>query len=132
MTRELPLPDRERLPNRRASDNITIQSNGVYMTVTVGRYGDGRAGEVFTSDIKAGTSADSLLRDAAVILSIALQYGTPIETIAGAITRNRDGSATSFMGALVDHLNKESQTDEIGPREPRPQQVQPDQEPPAG
>jgi hypothetical protein len=49
-----------------------------------------------------------LLRDCAIILSIAMQYGAPVDVIAGAVTRNRDGSNCSFMGALVDHLASEA------------------------
>jgi hypothetical protein len=48
--------DRKTLPQRRGSENITIESNGVFMTVTGGRYDNGRPGEVFVSDIKAGVA----------------------------------------------------------------------------
>lgn len=101
---------RELLPPRRSSENVEIESNGITMTITVGRYPDGRPGEAFVSDIKAGTHADALLRDAAIILSIALQYGAPVATFSGAVTRNPDGSSASFMGALVDHLAKEEKS----------------------
>ena len=99
---------RELLPQRRASENITIEANGVFMTVTVGRYDDGRPGEVFTSDIKAGTAADSLLRDAAIVLSFALQHGASPVAMQSAVTRDRDGAPASFVGSLIDELVKET------------------------
>lgn len=99
--------DRELLPARRRSENMKIESNGVYMTATVGRYPDGRPGEVFVSDIKFGTVAESICHDAAVILSIALQYGAQVDVLAAAMTRDGNGNPHSFLGALADHLAKE-------------------------
>ena len=52
--------ERELLPPRRSSENVEIESNGITMTITVGRYPDGRPGEAFVSDIKAGTHADAV------------------------------------------------------------------------
>jgi hypothetical protein len=95
---------RELLPQRRSSENLDIELHGIAMSVTVGRYPDGRIGEVFVSAIKSGVTADAICRDAAVMLSLALQHGIPLETIAKAVTRNRDGTSSSFMGGLVDHL----------------------------
>lgn len=100
---------REPLPPRRFSDNIQVISNGTFMTMTVGRYPDGRPGEVFVSDIKAGTAADALLRDTAILMSLALQYGCPIETMQHAITRDAVGGSSSFMGSLIDELAKEKE-----------------------
>ena len=45
-----------------------------------------------------------MARDAATIASIALQYGTPPETIRRALTRNADGSASEPLGAVLDLL----------------------------
>jgi ribonucleoside-diphosphate reductase alpha chain len=43
-----------------------------------------------------------LARDSAVLLSLALQHGTPLSTIAHALTRNADGSPSGPIGTLVD------------------------------
>ena len=51
-----------------------------------------------------GDGAETDARDASIILSLALQHGTPIETIRHAITRDDDGKACSVIGAIVDML----------------------------
>jgi hypothetical protein len=40
-----------------------------------------------------------------VVLSLALQHGTPIETIRHAVTRSGSGAAASILGAIVDVLS---------------------------
>jgi hypothetical protein len=49
---------------------------------------------------------DAITRDGAILLSLALQHGTPLETIANAITRNCRGEADSIIGAVVDRILK--------------------------
>jgi hypothetical protein len=58
--------------------------------------------EVFLNCAKSGTQAETLARDSAVLLSLALQHGVPIETISHAITRDADGKPSGPIGALVD------------------------------
>jgi hypothetical protein len=54
-----------------------------------------------------GALAEAISKDAAILLSIALQHGVELDTLAHAITRNEDGTASSFMGVLVDQLIKD-------------------------
>jgi hypothetical protein len=42
--------------------------------------------------------------DAAVVLSLALQHGTPVDAIRHAITRNGRGEPSSILGAILDRL----------------------------
>jgi hypothetical protein len=58
--------------------------------------------EVFLNCSKSGSQAETLARDSAVLLSLALQHGAPLSTIAHALTRNGDGSPSGPIGALVD------------------------------
>jgi len=93
------------LPQRRFCETTEILIGGLEpFAVTVGRYSDGSIGEVFVSGAKAGSAADAIARDGAVILSIALQYGVPLEAFRTALTRNLDGSPSSIIGAVVDQL----------------------------
>jgi hypothetical protein len=39
--------NRERLPNRRASETFDVEASDLYYTATVGRHADGRIGELF-------------------------------------------------------------------------------------
>jgi hypothetical protein len=48
----------------------------------VSRYPDGRISELFCDNHKAGSAIGTLVRDSAILLSFALQYGADIEAIA--------------------------------------------------
>lgn len=60
--------------------------------------------EVFISGTKAGSEVEATARDGAVLLSIALQYGVPLDVMRGAITRDQNGAPSSIIGAVVDQI----------------------------
>lgn len=95
---------REVLPNRRDGETFAFEHAGLVFTACAGRYPDNRIGEVFLNCSKLGTAADNNARDAAIAVSIALQYGVPIATLRHAMTRNADGSPSSPIGRLLDIL----------------------------
>jgi hypothetical protein len=103
---------RRTLPQRRAAETFGMRFWNQPFTVTVGFYADGTPGEVFIDSGKTGQDIESTARDAAVVLSLALQHGAPIETIRHAVTRNPSGSAASILGAVVDALSKFPRTRE--------------------
>jgi hypothetical protein len=112
---------RQVLPPRRFAETFTLNfALGEYKTpfqVSVGYFEDTRPAEVFIMGAKAGSSVESVARDASVILSIALQYGAPVEVLQQAITRNPDGTPSTIMGAVLDHL---AGTTKDAPGEPPP------------
>ena len=61
----------------------------------------------FSTRAKAGTLLDGLLYDAGVLLSLALQYGTPATALAKSVARLEDGSPASPVGELIDVIVKE-------------------------
>lgn len=67
---------------------------------------DAPISEVFLNVGKTGEQAETLARDSAVLLSLALQHGVPLTTIGHALTRNADGSPSGPIGALVDLMGK--------------------------
>jgi hypothetical protein len=97
---------RDILPNRRIGENIEIRHGGqnTPFIITLGRYPDGRIGEVFISGSKSGTAFEAVARDGAILLSLCLQHGVPLERIKHAITREADGLASTIVGAVVDRL----------------------------
>lgn len=95
---------REELPKRRYHESFEFYHGPHKFTAGVGFYGDGRVAEVFLDAGKAGTDLQATARDAAVAVSLCLQFGCPLEMLQGAITRNEDGSAAGAMGALLDRL----------------------------
>lgn len=96
---------REALPQRRPAETHTLRFWNQDFTVTVGSYADGRPAEVFVDGAKTGADTAATARDAAVLLSLALQHQVPLETIRHAITRaGNGGEPASILGAIVDHL----------------------------
>lgn len=103
------MPTRRRLPDRRLTTSFELWhgNHRAPFTVSVGRYEDGSPAEAFITGAKAGSETEAIVKDGAVLLSIALQYGVPIDVIAGAITRDRDGGAATVVGAVVDAMRNE-------------------------
>ena len=93
---------RERLPDRRASESFTFELNGLRFTATVSRFPDGRIGELFLNNHEFGNQSDTNARDAAILLSFALQFGADIDTIRKALCRDSQGRALGPLGAVLD------------------------------
>ena len=53
---------------------------------------------------KTGRDVESIAREAAVLLSLALQHGVAVESVRHAITRNGNGTPSSILGAVIDAL----------------------------
>jgi hypothetical protein len=93
---------REHLPNRRASVAFDFELGGLRFTCTTSNFADGRVGEVFLDNHKAGSQVGAIVRDAAVASSLALQFGCPLDTLRGAVLRNPDNTAASPLGKALD------------------------------
>jgi hypothetical protein len=93
---------RRRLPNRRASTTFDITSQGLRFTATVSRFDDGQIAEIFLRNHKAGSMAGINACDAAVVCSIALQYGASLDVIRKALMRDARGSASGPLGVALD------------------------------
>jgi ribonucleoside-diphosphate reductase alpha chain len=95
---------RERLPNRRLATTFNIRTDGLSYTATVAHFADGRLAEIFLTNHKAGSAADTAARDAAICASIALQFGAPVETIRQALCRDGHGRASGVLGVALDMI----------------------------
>jgi hypothetical protein len=95
---------RRTLPQRRASETFDLRFWNQSFAVSVGMYPDGKPAEVFIDGGKPGQDVQSTARDAAIVLSLALQHGTTVETIRRAVTRNGSGEPSSILGAIIDIL----------------------------
>jgi hypothetical protein len=100
--------ERERLPNRRPALTWDLHVGGLRYTTTVGFYPDGRIGEVFIQNHKAGSEAGIMASDCAVVASIALQHGVPIETLRKALCRDPRGWPSGPLGVVLDQLAEEA------------------------
>jgi ribonucleoside-diphosphate reductase alpha chain len=101
---------RERLTDRRSSDETTVEHAGQSYVVGVGYYADGRPGEVFINTGKTSESIHQHAADAAVILSIGLQHGIPAEAFARSMPRHDDGTPYTIIGAVADMLAERVRT----------------------
>jgi hypothetical protein len=97
-------PTRHRLPNRRGAISTSFTRDGAYFEMTGGYYPDGRVGEVFLSADRANSLLDFLMSDAAILASIALQYGAPLDELRHALKRNSAGEASSPIGTALDMI----------------------------
>jgi hypothetical protein len=100
------MTERRALSFRRRCETFEIAFGGLTRahTVTVGFYEDGGIGEIFINGGKSGEQVEAIARDGAVVLSLALQYGVPLASIASAITRDERGAPSSIVGAVIDRL----------------------------
>lgn len=106
-------PQRRRLPNRRASETFGFQCNGLRYTATASWFDEGNLGEVFLSNHRADSHADACARDAAILASIALQFGAPLEVLRKALLRDSQGRPSTPVGAVLDQLREQSNQAEV-------------------
>jgi hypothetical protein len=92
------------LENRRRSESFELEHCGLRYTVSFSRFDDGSLAECFISNHKRGNASDVAARDAGIILSLALQHGCPADTIARALSRNGNGSASGVVAAVLDKI----------------------------
>src|SRR5262245_66661198 len=76
---------RKRLPNRRHAETFELTVGGLRYVCTVGRFADGMIGELFLSNHKSNSTADTSARDAAIVFSFAVQHGADLEKIRKAL-----------------------------------------------
>lgn len=99
---------RARLPNKRRGESREFTHAGHGFTLCAGFYANGRLGEIFLNAHKSGAQIEAIARDAAIVISIALQFGADLETIRSALTKDHDGGPATLIGAALDALGEGS------------------------
>ncbi len=104
-------PLRRRLPDTRNALTHKFDVAGHEGYITVGLYEDGSPGEVFITMAKEGSTIGGLMDTIATLVSVALQYGVPVESLVrkfehvrfepSGMTRN---SEIPFAKSLVDYI----------------------------
>jgi hypothetical protein len=79
---------------------VDFDHNGRRWTLTIGRFSDGRVAEIFLDTAK-GAAVGELAADAAIVASLALQSGCPLETLRHSLA-GRDAGPLGPALALVD------------------------------
>jgi ribonucleoside-diphosphate reductase alpha chain len=84
-----PRPFREHLPDERRSITHKFQVHDQEGYVTVGLYADERPGEIFVKINKEGSTVSGLMDAVALLTSVLLQYGVPIEDLSRKLKNTR-------------------------------------------
>ena len=83
-------PARQRLSDRRHQLTENIEVGSQTYTASAGIDPDvGNVREVFLCGAKEGSEIDNILGDTAVVISVALQHGVPIDALARSVARTR-------------------------------------------
>ncbi len=82
-------PVRRKLPDERKSFTHKFSVGGHEGYITVGLYPDGKPGEIFITMSKVGSVVSGLMDSFATAISLALQYGVPLETLVNKFAHTR-------------------------------------------
>jgi hypothetical protein len=94
---------RERLPNRRASQQLTFDCGPHPFIATISYFpGTNRLAEIFLGNGRADSDVDTAAKDSAVVCSIAFQYGVPLDVVRKSLMRDSAGRPSSPLGVVLD------------------------------
>jgi ribonucleoside-diphosphate reductase alpha chain len=104
-------PERRRLPEERQAITHKFVVGEQEGYITVGLYPDGSPGEVFLRVSKQGSTVSGLTEDMGLLISIALQYGVPLEGLANKMKNSRfepagvtNNPEIKFATSIVDYI----------------------------
>ncbi|HTQ60774.1 MAG TPA: vitamin B12-dependent ribonucleotide reductase [Candidatus Solibacter sp.] len=102
---------REKMPVERDSVTHKFSVGGHEGYITVGKYGDGRVGEVFIKMSKEGSTLSGVMDGFALTMSLGLQYGVPLKVFVDKLlnTRFEPSGITAnpnirFVSSVLDYI----------------------------
>ena len=120
-------PVRKRLPKRRPSETVSFAVAGAEGYMTAGSYPDDGLGEIFVKMSKQGSTLAGVMDAFSMAISIALQYGVPLETYVSKFVNMRfepagmtDDPDVRMATSIVDYLFRRIALDHL-PYEKRAQ-----------
>ncbi|MGH4026225.1 MAG: vitamin B12-dependent ribonucleotide reductase [Pseudonocardiaceae bacterium] len=120
-------PVRRRLPKKRPSETVSFTVGGAEGYVTAGSYPDDGLGEIFVKMSKQGSTLAGVMDAFSMGISIALQYGVPLETYVAKFVNMRfepagmtDDPDIRMATSVVDYLFRRIALDYL-PKEKREQ-----------
>jgi hypothetical protein len=96
------MSERERPSNRRVQEIFDFEAMGLRFTAGVGRYPNGRIGELFLDNHKSGSGVDTLARDLAIVFSFPVLHGADPDVIRRALCRDNQGRPLGALGQALD------------------------------
>ncbi|MGH3899115.1 MAG: vitamin B12-dependent ribonucleotide reductase [Pseudonocardiaceae bacterium] len=120
-------PVRKRLPKKRPSETVSFTIGGAEGYLTAGSYPDDGLGEIFVKMSKQGSTLAGVMDAFSMGISIALQYGVPLETYVSKFVNMRfepagmtDDPDIRIATSVVDYLFRRIALDHL-PMEKREQ-----------
>jgi ribonucleoside-diphosphate reductase alpha chain len=120
-------PVRKRLPKKRPSETVSFTVGGAEGYLTAGSYPDDGLGEMFVKMSKQGSTLAGVMDAFSMAISIALQYGVPLETYVSKFVNMRfepagitDDPDIRMATSVVDYLFRRIALDHL-PKEKREQ-----------
>ncbi len=95
---------RARLPNRRDSELETLILDGQRFAAGVSFDKHGQPKELFLDGPKADSQISNILKDIAVVISVACQDGSLPKLLAKSVGRLPDGQPATVVGAALDFM----------------------------
>jgi len=114
--------ERERLPQRRKGYTQKAVVGGHKVYLRTGEYDNGQIGEIFIDMHKEGAAFRSLMNNFAIAVSLALQYGVPLEEFVDAFTFTRfepsgmveGNDAIKMATSVLDYIFRELAVSYLG------------------
>ena len=107
-------PFRRKLPDTRESLTHKFSIGGSEGYITIGKFDDGKPGEVFIQMAKAGSTINGLMDCVGTLVSLCLQYGVPLETLVKKFSHVRfepEGMTKNkhipFAKSVIDYVARE-------------------------
>ncbi len=107
-------PYRRKLPDTRESLTHKFSIGGSEGYITIGKFEDGKPGEVFIQMSKAGSTINGLMDCVGTLVSLCLQYGVPLETLVKKFSHVRfepEGMTKNphipFAKSVIDYVARE-------------------------
>lgn len=96
---------RFKLDNRREHHLLEFDFRGTRYTAGFGFFANGNLAEVFLSCARPNSEIEIAAHDSAIICSIALQHGVPLQTIRHALLESDDGRAAGPLAHAIDLID---------------------------
>ncbi len=114
--------EREKMPQRRKGYTQKAIIGGHKVYLRTGEYEDGRLGEIFIDMHKEGAAFRAMMNNFAIAVSLALQYGVPLEEFVDAFTFTRFEPAGIVQGndsiknatSILDYIFRELAVSYVG------------------
>lgn len=98
---------RERLPSRHECETFKLKVGSVSWFVNVGKYPDGRIGDINLKTAKAGSEQNQLMHFLGLAMSLAFQHGATPKEFVGIMKDTSEGHVIRAVAEVLEKAGKE-------------------------